>query len=243
MAGIIVRSRRSMLFMPRSMATLVAVQTAKPPITSRIALLRAAPSSLLLTSLSRPAATACQARRATKTASRTTTTTASGSTEDMGTQTGSKRGREKPTKTMPTTKRPASSNCRTICCMPDLEPPLMAHSRYCSTKTLAIWSKKVVKMMPTWHAVAAVVSKTVVIKSIWAHRAALRRNVMRTSLRPSRNTAEPWPLIYRKRAAEAELTTMPLFSLRRQQFTSCLSAFSPPLSLPRPVLAAEGREH
>ncbi len=125
----------------------------------------------------------------------TTMTAARGMTEETATHTGAKSGREKPTNTIPTTRRPASSDCSTICSMLDFVPPLRAHSRYCSMEKRAIWSKKVAKRMPTWQAAVAVGSKTVVTKSICAHRAALRRNAMRTSLRPSRNIADPWPLM------------------------------------------------
>lgn len=160
---------------------------------------------------------ALAAKIATRTPSRAMTVIAIGSAEETGTQTGSDCVLLNPTKTMPATNRATTSSWVISWAADDLPAVFMAHNRYCSTANLPSWSKRVEKMMLTWQGIVdVVVSITVEINATWAHRAADKRNVMRTSLRPSLNMAEPFPLMWRNSAADAALTTMPLHKRKRK---------------------------
>lgn len=166
------------------------------------------PPSCILRNI--PADEARTAKANIMTASNAITTMATMRTEESGTQTVLNSALDSPTKTPPIMSLPPTSPWRMYWTGDDGAPSFATHSRYCSIENRASWSKAVVKITPTWHDDIAVGSIKVVIKSIWAHRATLRRNTMRTSLLPSRKTDEPWPLTLRNRAADAALTTMPL---------------------------------
>jgi hypothetical protein len=183
----------------------------KPTMTNKMPLLLEELAFPSWTSATRPVIKALAAREAIIRPSSAITVIAAAITDDLATQKVSTCGLVKPTKTPPAMKRAAIRTC-------DISPPAdvfpgvtIAHSKYCSTANLASWSNRVEKMSPTWHdIVPVVVSMTVVMKSICAQRADARRNVTRTSLRPSRNIEEPWPLVKRNKAADAALTTTPL---------------------------------
>lgn len=226
-AGTAVLKINPTVVMPSSIATLVwqkvsgnrfkcqglhtAVHITKPAITNKMHLLLgelAFPSRASATS---PDVKAPTASEAIISPSNTITTIATGSTEDLATQKVSTWGLVKPTKTPPTTKRAAIRACVTLFPADNFPGVTITHSRYCSIANLPIWSNRVAKMTPTWQPVVPfVVSMTVVMKSMNAHRADIRRNVMRTSLGPSRNIEEPRPREKRNKAADAALTTIPL---------------------------------
>jgi hypothetical protein len=135
-----------------------------------------------------------------------------GKTGDRVTQTGVKSGRAKPTKTAPAIIRSPKVACRINPPTATLSPSFTDHNKNCSTQTLANWSKPVENMTVTWQSVEEDVFKRFK-KSIWAARAAKKRNNKRTSLRPSRKMIDAWPFRYIKKAPIAACTIRPLGKL------------------------------
>ena len=106
--------------------------------TSRTDFPRAGPRSFDWTPRTRPVAKARYAMRAMITASKAITTAAIATMDDIGTQTDSNWGLEKPTKIMPTTNRTPIRPCGINCWSPGLPAALLvAHSKYCPIENLA----------------------------------------------------------------------------------------------------------
>lgn len=129
------------------------------------------------------------------------------------TQTGPSCGLCIPTNTPPSTSLPTSNPWGTKRCTADVAAPGDVHKKYCSSATLASWSKAEANARAVRHPEAEDGSTAIATKSIWAQRAAETRNIVRASLWPSFHSDVVLPLAMRKAAADAAFTVIPL--LRR----------------------------